>query len=682
MSDKPILLFLHGVGSGDQEDTWRDALTGALTGLGYPGLDGVTVVAPKYPHALRGVDDNDPLPGLTVKAPTGEAARRNRRDFEHREGAIEVFLGRHDRGTGWVGGDAVVQAALEVPFFVQMKNYRDRPSVRAYVLRRILTRLPSAGRLVIVGHSLGSVIAADLVRRLPPDIEVVGLVTIGSPLANTNLHVEGLRATLKEPPANLGWWVNFWSAADPVTTHRGVSSIFPWMIDCRVHTTHDPQVHDAVRYLANESVAAAIGRALHGSLSKELAPVDTGVDIPLDYAETLALMALRFAYLTQTKLKDRDVQERYADALRQVQARTADLVRERNAREGRPMPAAVAGLALDLSDPRSVAAEPSRIHHLSKDEAVVPLTSIAAANVIRPVEITVPPEARREALEDLTVEMGLGRQFGIDVFTAAEDARKALAGSDTHWVRWVALSIGAAALVAATGGLALAAAPGVAGAAAITSALAAFGPGGMIGGLLTAGALATAGGGGIAVGLANAATSAETVEAIVSTQLTAAIVRKRQGLEQDPTTVRNLLATGIELRRERARLEPLSDESAPTLKELKRKLETIDRALACLSQEGLQPADAGADDGIDAARGRGADFFDRATEVFRPVDLDGDGIPDKPRALTAAEDAGTAVKGAVTGAADAFGSLFRRRRADGASTDDADSGSAGEGEQE
>ena len=80
------------------------------------------------------------------------------------------------------------------------------------------------------------------------------------------------------------------------------------------------------------------------------------------------------------------------------------------------------------------------------------------------------------------------------------------------------------------------AAPGVAGAAAITSALAAFGPGGMIGGLLTAGTLVTAGGGGIAFGLASPGTTAETVEAVVGAQLAAALLRQRQGLEQDPTT--------------------------------------------------------------------------------------------------------------------------------------------------
>lgn len=100
-------------------------------------------------------------------------------------------------------------------------------------------------------------------------------------------------------------------------------------------------------------------------------------------------------------------------------------------------------------------------------------------------------------------------------------------------------------------------------------------------------------------------------------------------------------------------------------------------------------------EGVDAARRFGADTCDRAAEALRPVDTDGDGIPDKPRALSAAEDAGSAIKGAAagavgaigtgansagsaigglaTGAAGAVGSLFQRRRDTAASPDNHDS---------
>jgi len=99
-------------------------------------------------------------------------------------------------------------------------------------------------------------------------------------------------------------------------------------------------------------------------------------------------------------------------------------------------------------------------------------------------------------------------------------------------------------------------------------------------------------------------------------------------------------------------------------------------------------------EGVDAARRFGADTCDRAAEALRPVDIDGDGVPDKPRALSAMEDAGSAIKGAaadaagaigtgannassamggrVTGAASAVGSLFQRKHNTAASPNDLD----------
>ncbi|WP_228507613.1 hypothetical protein [Herbiconiux sp. VKM Ac-1786] len=65
--------------------------------------------------------------------------------------------------------------------------------------------------------------------------------------------------------------------------------------------------------------------------------------------------------------------------------------------------------------------------------------------------------------------------------------------------------------------------------------------------------------------------------------------------------------------------------------------------------------------GVTAAGRFGAETFDRASGVFRSVDTDGDGVPDKARAAVAAENAGAAVKGAASNVNDALGSLFRRR---------------------
>lgn len=104
-------------------------------------------------------------------------------------------------------------------------------------------------------------------------------------------------------------------------------------------------------------------------------------------------------------------------------------------------------------------------------------------------------------------------------------------------------------------------------------------------------------------------------------------------------------------------------------------------------------------EGVDAARRFGAKTFDQAAEALRAVDIDRDGVPDKPRALSAVEDAGSAIKGAVADAADAIGtgannassaigglvagaasavgSLLQRKQDTAASPNDLDSETAG-----
>lgn len=111
MPQVPTLLFLHGVGDGDQENGWRDTLDESLTKVGYPNLSQVRVIAPKYPNGLRGVDDDVPIPKVTVRAPRGDAAARHRRDYERRRTAMEVLLGADDRGSGRPGGDQIVPLA-------------------------------------------------------------------------------------------------------------------------------------------------------------------------------------------------------------------------------------------------------------------------------------------------------------------------------------------------------------------------------------------------------------------------------------------------------------------------------------------------------------------------------------------------------------------------------------------
>ncbi len=75
----------------------------------------------------------------------------------------------------------------------------------------------------------------------------------------------------------------------------------------------------------------------------------------------------------------------------------------------------------------------------------------------------------------------------------------------------------------------------------------------------------------------------------------------------------------------------------------------------------------------EAAWDKTTDFAEAAWEkttdvvdVFRSVDLDGDGVPNEARALTAAKHTGSSIRGAAVGGAGAVGSLVKRKSSDDA----------------
>lgn len=119
-----------------------------------------------------------------------------------------------------------------------------------------------------------------------------------------------------------------------------------------------------------------------------------------------------------------------------------------------------------------------------------------------------------------------------------------------------------------------------------------------------------------------------------------------------PAAVRssNHVAIGVLDFRERLSIES-GHESTDAKRWRQAAAETRDKVLASASR------------GVNDAGRFGAGTLDRATRAFRAVDIDGDGIPDKPRAAAAAEEAGSAVKGAAAGVAGAFRTLFQRKNA-------------------
>lgn len=116
-----------------------------------------------------------------------------------------------------------------------------------------------------------------------------------------------------------------------------------------------------------------------------------------------------------------------------------------------------------------------------------------------------------------------------------------------------------------------------------------------------------------------------------------------------PAAVRasNIVADAVVHRLDRVGLEA-SHKASDARKWRRAVVETGDRAVST----GVA--------GVRAAGRAGAQGIGQVTQPFRAVDIDGDGIVDRPRATVAAEQAGDALKGAASGVSGAFKTLFGR----------------------
>lgn len=121
----------------------------------------------------------------------------------------------------------IKKAAMESYYFLFDKEYT-RPDgvvfkVRQELRQRLLTELAAAKaqaeRLVIVAHSMGTMIAYDVLRNCPGCPAVDTLITIGSPLGVREVQEELIAvdaADVDFPAAKLRRWVNIYDPLDPV----------------------------------------------------------------------------------------------------------------------------------------------------------------------------------------------------------------------------------------------------------------------------------------------------------------------------------------------------------------------------------------------------------------------------------------------------------------------------------
>ncbi|MFF8974220.1 trypsin-like serine peptidase [Streptomyces sp. NPDC014995] len=288
------LVFLHGRSQEGKDPErlrreWAAGLNQGLVRAGLPTVDPADVWFPYYGDTLvRSLAEHEAVPRV-VEAPTataaevvapvtpsaravyeeivGEAATKwnmpHERQLATERIGLSGVVGALQRQLSWLAARSDLDAWAIALVLRDVAAYLDDRRVRDEVLDRVLETMPEAGEVVLVGHSLGSVVGMDLITRLSPGVQFVHLTTAGSPLGLDSVYSRLLVGGPKRPD-KVADWLNAWCPTDAVAIGCPLGD--DWAdgpTDLAVLNARD-RAHHIVEYLAHAEVARSIGGRLGG----------------------------------------------------------------------------------------------------------------------------------------------------------------------------------------------------------------------------------------------------------------------------------------------------------------------------------------------------------------------------------------------------------------------------------
>ncbi|GAA1915376.1 hypothetical protein [Nocardioides marmoribigeumensis] len=508
------LVFVHGVGGMISRENWLGPLSESMVRAGHsrPEKSGIKIMSIRYQNSLTEPTDGKP-PAETWHGRSDAAAHA---DFQRGRHSAERLLVQHRYDPPLFGledlqpGAPLLAGAVEKLSRLlreEARRYRTDARARASVGRSVVGQLPDQGRAVIVAHSLGSVVMLDLLKKLPPDLTVDRLITIGSPLSLASFW-PFIKPGGDFPHDRVKSWVNVFDSLDPVSGGLGVAHLHPEAVDAAVHVGSLHRLvsnHAASAYLSLPVLGALVGDALYGVPTPKASTSDSLPDRVRGSAWMPFLLAS--AYARQLSLTCGDRRTRWRGRFD-----TARSTSVRRLLDG------VNDQVLEQPDAHPVPTESDFLDHAAHlvegqwdDQELVPLViGLLLGSPVPPFRLDIHRDHQGEALVSLLNRVRRrgsdlsDQRFATALLESLEDAKDALGDSSLRGF----LLLGGALVLAATGVGVMAAAPtGLAGAALLTSTLASFGPGGMVGGMITI--AAASGAGSALVGAGIAASGAE-----------------------------------------------------------------------------------------------------------------------------------------------------------------------------
>lgn len=289
------VVFLHGRRQQGKDPqmlraAWAGGLARGLAAAGLPPVDAAEVWFPFYGDLLAGAldsrerlatrslaEDGPDLTPAEIYAPdeasartvyealiqeaAGHAGMPASEQLIPQEGLFDSVVAGLQPHLSWLANRSGLDDVVIAAAFRDVAAYLDRDRIRDTVLDAVLATFPDDGDVVLVSHSLGTVVALDLITRLPANVEVPLLVTAGSPLGMDGVHKRLLTGGPRKPD-RVRDWVNAWCAADAVAI--GCPLRPTWGAGIRDVLTENAKdrAHDIQEYLTDPRVARPIGDLL------------------------------------------------------------------------------------------------------------------------------------------------------------------------------------------------------------------------------------------------------------------------------------------------------------------------------------------------------------------------------------------------------------------------------------
>ena len=310
----PHIVLVHGIGQTQQsadtlENEWLPALAGAIRLAGDPVLadrltnritpSGIEVRMAFYGNQFLHPDAQGPAatgvdPGLQELADVyaiailrtaaehapdardrDDAARELRAlDEAHNPRADAQGVRRRARRPLTVAsklrwfGPMVIRAGAHTiqPALMEAVRYLSDPDLRTAAQHQVRD-LIGEDTCLVIGHSLGSVVAYEALHRLPEGHRPLHLITLGSPLGMHGVFYEKLQPQPAYVPPVVATWHNFASPDDLVALTLDLAPLYPAAtaggaaIATKGNLDTGAEPHSAVHYLTKRSVGAAAAAA-------------------------------------------------------------------------------------------------------------------------------------------------------------------------------------------------------------------------------------------------------------------------------------------------------------------------------------------------------------------------------------------------------------------------------------